>query len=200
MPQFLTERLSGPLGMAGTGFEVPARKPGRFTSYHRTIPPGGLELVAGRSWKARAGYRLGRPRSHRHLERAGTLRLGWRHRNGSAHHHVHRHGHHPVRPAENGRTDPDRPDVRLAVRGTPEATWRARRRSPAVCGAPVGADDPPSHLVHHVYDRDAAADTHNPLARVGYGGTARLRGCGQPPAGWRHVKTHEIVGQPGDRV
>jgi len=46
----LIARVSGrplpePLGMADTGFGVPASKLGRFTSYYRTGPAGGLELV-----------------------------------------------------------------------------------------------------------------------------------------------------------
>jgi CubicO group peptidase (beta-lactamase class C family) len=45
LPEFLAERLFGPLGMADTGFEVPAGKLDRFTSYYRTGPAGGLELV-----------------------------------------------------------------------------------------------------------------------------------------------------------
>jgi len=31
--------------MADTGFEVPAASRGRFTSYYRTSPAGGLELA-----------------------------------------------------------------------------------------------------------------------------------------------------------
>ena len=45
LPEFLAERLFEPLGMADTGFAVPAGKLGRFTSYYRTGPAGGLELV-----------------------------------------------------------------------------------------------------------------------------------------------------------
>jgi CubicO group peptidase (beta-lactamase class C family) len=45
LPDFLAERLFGPLGMSDTGFEVPAGKRGRFTSYYRAGPAGGLELA-----------------------------------------------------------------------------------------------------------------------------------------------------------
>ena len=45
LPGFLAERLFEPLGMADTGFAVPASKLGRFTSYYRADPAGGLELV-----------------------------------------------------------------------------------------------------------------------------------------------------------
>jgi CubicO group peptidase (beta-lactamase class C family) len=34
-----------PLGMVDTGFAVPAGKLDRFTSYYRTDPAGGLQLV-----------------------------------------------------------------------------------------------------------------------------------------------------------
>jgi CubicO group peptidase (beta-lactamase class C family) len=43
--EFLAERLFEPLGMADTGFEVPAGKLDRFTSYYQPGPAGGLELV-----------------------------------------------------------------------------------------------------------------------------------------------------------
>ena len=53
------------------------------------------------------------------LDRTRTLRLGRRHRNCSAHHSVHRRGHHLAQPAGTGRTDPARPDagLLLAARG-----------------------------------------------------------------------------------
>jgi CubicO group peptidase (beta-lactamase class C family) len=45
MAEFLAERLFEPLGMADTGFEVPAARLGRFTSYYQAAPAGGLDLV-----------------------------------------------------------------------------------------------------------------------------------------------------------
>ncbi len=45
LPEFLTERLFEPLGMADTAFVVPAAKRDRFTSYYRPGPGGGLELA-----------------------------------------------------------------------------------------------------------------------------------------------------------
>jgi len=54
LPEFLAERLFGPLGMVDTGFDVPAGKLARFTSYYRTDPAGGLELVdaPGGQWSS----------------------------------------------------------------------------------------------------------------------------------------------------
>src|SRR5262249_56104069 len=45
LPEFLAERVFGPLGMADTGFVVPAAKRDRFTSYYRPPPGGRLELA-----------------------------------------------------------------------------------------------------------------------------------------------------------
>ena len=61
LPEFLAERLFGPLGMADTGFEVPASKLDRFTSYYRTDPAGGLELVdaPGGQWSSLPAFPSG---------------------------------------------------------------------------------------------------------------------------------------------
>jgi CubicO group peptidase (beta-lactamase class C family) len=46
LPEFLAERVFEPLGMTDTGFEVPASKRHRFTSYYRPGPDEGtLELA-----------------------------------------------------------------------------------------------------------------------------------------------------------
>ena len=61
LPGFLAERVFAPLGMTDTGFEVPLAKRGRFTSYYRTSPGGGLELADGPDgqWRARPAFPLG---------------------------------------------------------------------------------------------------------------------------------------------
>jgi CubicO group peptidase (beta-lactamase class C family) len=61
LPEFLAERVFEPLGMADTGFEVPAGKLGRFTSYYRTDPAGGLELVdsPGGQWSSPPAFPSG---------------------------------------------------------------------------------------------------------------------------------------------
>ncbi|MET9533712.1 serine hydrolase domain-containing protein [Streptomyces sp. NPDC006649] len=45
LPEFLAERLFGPLGMTDTGFEVPPAERHRLTGFYRTTPDG-LEPVA----------------------------------------------------------------------------------------------------------------------------------------------------------
>ncbi|MGD6742082.1 serine hydrolase domain-containing protein [Streptomyces sp. BH106] len=45
LPDFLAERIFEPLGMADTGFEVPAAKRDRFTSCYVPTAEGGAELV-----------------------------------------------------------------------------------------------------------------------------------------------------------
>jgi CubicO group peptidase (beta-lactamase class C family) len=47
LPDFLAERVFGPLGMADTGFEVPVAKRDRFTSYYQTDAAGQLVLADG---------------------------------------------------------------------------------------------------------------------------------------------------------
>ncbi|SDN20245.1 serine hydrolase domain-containing protein [Streptomyces wuyuanensis] len=47
LPEFLSERLFEPLGMADTGFAVPPDRLDRFTSHYRPDEPGGLVLVDG---------------------------------------------------------------------------------------------------------------------------------------------------------
>ncbi|MEW2417268.1 serine hydrolase domain-containing protein [Streptomyces sp. NPDC046866] len=57
LPVFLEERIFEPLGMADTGFAVPAADLGRFTSYYRAVPAGGDGAGAGGG--AGAGRGLG---------------------------------------------------------------------------------------------------------------------------------------------
>jgi CubicO group peptidase (beta-lactamase class C family) len=61
LPAFLAERVFEPLGMADTGFEVPAAKRDRFTSYYRIGPAGGLELADGPDgqWSTLPAFPLG---------------------------------------------------------------------------------------------------------------------------------------------
>lgn len=61
LPDFLSERLFAPLGMADTGFEVPEAKRDRFTSYYRSRPDGGLELHDGPDgqWSTLPAFPLG---------------------------------------------------------------------------------------------------------------------------------------------
>src|SRR6516162_4000636 len=61
LPGFLAERVIEPLGMTDTAFEVPAAKRGRFTSYYRTRPGGGLELADGPDgqWSTMPAFPLG---------------------------------------------------------------------------------------------------------------------------------------------
>jgi CubicO group peptidase (beta-lactamase class C family) len=47
LPDFLAERVFGPLGMTDTAFEVPEAKRDRFTSYYQTGADGRLELADG---------------------------------------------------------------------------------------------------------------------------------------------------------
>ncbi|MET8127760.1 serine hydrolase domain-containing protein [Streptomyces sp. NPDC005065] len=54
LPEFLDERLFGPLGMVDTGFAVPAAELDRFTSLYRIDPNGDPQLVdaPGGQWSS----------------------------------------------------------------------------------------------------------------------------------------------------
>ena len=58
---FMAERVFEPLGMADSGFDVPAAQRHRFTSYYRTGPAGGLELADGPDgqWSSPPPFQLG---------------------------------------------------------------------------------------------------------------------------------------------
>ncbi|MFI0466280.1 serine hydrolase domain-containing protein [Saccharopolyspora sp. 5N102] len=60
LPDFLAERVFAPLGMADSGFVVPAEKRARFTSYYRS-GPAGLELADGPDgqWSTPPAFPLG---------------------------------------------------------------------------------------------------------------------------------------------
>jgi len=61
LPEFLAERMFGPLGMADTGFVVPAAKRDRFTSYYRPCTVGRLDLADGPDgqWSTPPAFPLG---------------------------------------------------------------------------------------------------------------------------------------------
>jgi CubicO group peptidase (beta-lactamase class C family) len=61
LPEFMAERVFGPLGMTDCGFEVPAGQRARFTSYYRTGPHGALELADAPDgqWSTRPALPLG---------------------------------------------------------------------------------------------------------------------------------------------
>ena len=61
LPDFMAERVFEPLGMAGSGFDVPAGRRGRFTSSYRTGPDGDLELADGPDgqWSSPPPFPLG---------------------------------------------------------------------------------------------------------------------------------------------
>lgn len=61
LPDFLAERIFGPLGMTDTGFAVPEAKRHRFTSYYRNRPGGGHELADGPDgqWRTPPEFPLG---------------------------------------------------------------------------------------------------------------------------------------------
>ena len=61
LPDFMAERVFEPLGMVDSAFEVPVAKRGRFTSYYRRAPAGGLELADGPDgqWSSLPAFPLG---------------------------------------------------------------------------------------------------------------------------------------------
>jgi CubicO group peptidase (beta-lactamase class C family) len=61
LPDFMAERVFEPLGMADSGFDVPAGQRHRFTSSYRTGPDGGLELADGPDgqWSSPPPFALG---------------------------------------------------------------------------------------------------------------------------------------------
>ena len=61
LPDFMAERVFEPLGMADSGFDVPAGQRHRFTSYYRTGADGGLELADGPDgqWSSPPPFPLG---------------------------------------------------------------------------------------------------------------------------------------------
>src|SRR3984957_19464861 len=60
VPDFLAERVFGPLGMTDAGFEVPAARRARFTSSYRVDSAGGLELADAPDgqWRTLPAFRL----------------------------------------------------------------------------------------------------------------------------------------------
>jgi CubicO group peptidase (beta-lactamase class C family) len=61
LPEFLTERLFAPLGMADSGFVVPESRRARFTSFYKVPPEGGLTLAdaADGQWSTEPAFPLG---------------------------------------------------------------------------------------------------------------------------------------------
>ena len=61
LPEFMAERVFGPLSMTDSAFEVPVGKRDRFTSSYRTGPDGGLELADAPDgqWSTMPAFPLG---------------------------------------------------------------------------------------------------------------------------------------------
>jgi CubicO group peptidase (beta-lactamase class C family) len=61
LPDFMAERIFGPLGMKDTAFMVPAAERDRFTSYYRTSEDGVLELAdpPDGQWSSPPAFPLG---------------------------------------------------------------------------------------------------------------------------------------------